>query len=146
MGKLVGRQNSWQVKTDCKGIVHEPIETSNTSVVLRVGSSVVRVEVQDASNQEEREWELVGEVVREPPLPELTVAEGGVPRHLLEGERLACGGTWTVASRLSRAFDLGKSDCRAALEGLPQEPALPDQFPWRSRIYVILYDPSGDWP
>ena len=57
---------------------------------------------------------------------------------------MGTAGTWSANDRILRAFDFGKQDCIAALESTLQLPR--DQFRLSSRVFVILYDPSGDWP
>ena len=84
-------------------------------------------------------WEFVeGE-----PL-ELTPSKGPPPFHLLDSESLSTVGDWKPRDRISRAFEFGRKDCLAAF-GAAYQPAR-DSFPLASNFYVVLYDPSGDWP
>jgi hypothetical protein len=85
-------------------------------------------------------WELVGDAPRE----ELVPATGPPPLHLLRRGRLSTVGEWTPARRVERAFELGKADGQVALDSGWQ--VARDNFPVRSAVYILLYDPTGDWP
>ena len=118
---------------------------SDSNWVVRIGNRILRITVEEdpevgpaaASSSHhvpgQEEWEFVD--VEEPPKPELSPAEGPPPLHLLGRSRLC-----TPEARIRRAFELGQGDSRAALEGTR------DELPLRSTVYVVLYQPSGDWP
>lgn len=91
---------------------------------------------------EEGSWEVVdGFGVDQ---DELAVATEDPPLHLLRRARLAKAEDWTPEARIRRAFEFGQADTQSALDSIPQRAA--DRFPLRSTVYVILYDPSGQWP
>ena len=100
-----------------------------------------------SSGHDEAGWEVV-----EPPVPdlppgqalELVPATGPPPLHLLRRSRLSAVGEWTPEKRLARAFEFGLSDAQAALDGAYL--ASRDNFPVASCVFIILYDPSADWP
>ena len=95
----------------------------------------------------EEEW-----IVVEAPEPEATEdkpgelvpSSDGVPLHLVRRPRPSTIVAWAPDRRIERAFNLGKQDCQAALEG--PGPQARDSFPIASAIYCILYEPSGNWP
>ena len=88
------------------------------------------------------EWELVGES-GDPPR-ELEPSVRAVPLHLLRRSRLSTVGDWTPQRRIERAFHWGQTDAQSALDGAVQQRR--DEFPLSSCVYVILYDPNGQWP
>ena len=127
---------------------------SDSNWVVRIGNRILRITVEEdpevgpaaASSSHhvpgQEEWEFVD--VEEPPKPELSPAEGPPPLHLLGRSRLCTAGAWTPEARIRRAFELGQRDSRAALDGTLQSAR--DELPLRSTVYVVLYQPSGDWP
>ena len=131
--------------------------SSPETILVRCGSKTIRIEVQDtppiaasdvadrassSAAPEELPWELVTEEESGERGSELSVCRTEPPLFL--AHRVGAAGTWSARDRILRAFDFGKRDCIAALESTPQLPR--DQFPLASRVFVILYDPSGNWP
>lgn len=127
------------------------MSSSSADIHVKVGSQLLRIQVTEVGEQHEggtsssprSEWDLVS--APEEKGLELEVETGPPPLHLVKRSRLATAGVWDPTSRIVRAFEFGKSDCLAALEQRPQE-AADTGFPLRSQLYVILYDPTGDWP
>ncbi len=127
---------------------------SDSNWVVRIGNRILRISVEEdpevapaaaASSHyvpDRGEWEFVE--ANEPPQIELSPAVGPPPLHLLRRSRLGTAGEWTPEARIRRAFELGQSDSKAALDGSVQSAR--DELPLRSTVYVVLYQPSGDWP
>ena len=122
-----------------------------TTIRVRVGSREVVININEggsSSNHDDAEaaaeWEVVEASGAAPERRELEAAVGEPPLHLLRRARLTTRGDWTPERRIERAFTFGQRDSVAALEGCYQEAR--DDFPISSSVYVILYDPTGEWP
>ena len=127
------------------------MSSSSADIHVRVGSQLLRIQVSEVADSHEggnpstprSEWDLVS--APEEHGLELEVATGPPPLHLVKRSRLSTAGSWDPTARIVRAFEFGKEDCLAALEQRPQR-AADTEFPLRSQVYVILYDPTGNWP
>lgn len=121
-----------------------------TRLTVRVNSGPVEVSIaagsrtrgsEDSDHGDDRGWEVVSEVV-DPDL-ELVVSSDPPPLHLLRRSQLRSVQGWTPEERIRRAFRYGQEDTQSALDSSAQERS--DNFPVRSSVYVVLYDPSGNW-
>ncbi|CAE7247502.1 unnamed protein product [Symbiodinium sp. CCMP2592] len=127
-------------------------DSRSTTLRVSVGDTEVSIQIHpgrepaSTSSHGGREWEIVGEPEGESArlAVELVPSTGAVPLHLVRRARLASRSDWTPQRRLERAFEFGKQDAECALEGRYQAPR--DSFPIQTAVYVILYDPSGNWP
>lgn len=123
----------------------------SSHVTVRFGSDSVEVSIAAegrtsgsprGNNDEEQGWELVSEG-RESEL-ELVVSTDPPPLHLLRRSQLRQVQGWTPEDRIRRAYRFGQQDTQAALDSGIQPPK--DDFPVRSSVFVVLYEPSGNWP
>ena len=122
---------------------------SSTTVHIEGKHHKVVVTVQEAAPSDHQnsassgpsEWEVVEEILEK---GELAPSRHEPPLHLLRRSRLSTVGEWTPERRLVRAFDWGKADAQTALDS--SFSGRQDKFPLASAVYVILYDPSGEWP
>ena len=128
------------------------MSSDRTHISVSVGRSSVQVSVDtpgesrssrhDTDPSDHQSWEVISEAPGEE--LELVVARGPAPLHLLRRSRLRESQGWTPERRIERAFQFGQRDTQAALDSVPQDSA--DRFPIRSAVYVVLYDPTGEWP
>ena len=128
------------------------MSTGPTTIRVKVGGQNIEIEIQSADaastgdRHGETEWEVVAQAESGGGVAstlELQPSEQGPPLHLLQRSRLSTVGEWTPERRIIRAFEWGQRDSRAALDGAFQGSR--DPFPISSSVYVLLYDPSGDW-
>ena len=125
---------------------------AESSVRVRVRAAEVVIEVRRPAEGRNQDGESEGEwcLVEGPPETgpteglELVVATGPAPLHLVRRSRLSTVAGWTPEDRIRRAYRLGQEDCQVALDSGYQ--SAKDSFPVSSAVYVVLYDPSGDWP
>lgn len=125
---------------------------SSEELVLRVGGQTVRVQVHveeptNVGSHASASASVSVQPDNEENEGELVPATGPAPLHLLSRSTLGTvGGSppITPEDRIRRAYQFGQRDSQAALDGEIQLPN--DQFPLSSRYYVVLYQPSGDWP
>ena len=121
-----------------------------TTLRVNVGETEVVVEIRPSrattAQQNGAEWDVVSDqgATAAAPALELVPSTDPPPLHLLRRSRLASRRDWTPQRRLERAFELGQQDAESALEGRHQVSG--GTFPLPTAVYVILYDPSGDWP
>lgn len=122
--------------------VHVTVDSGEVEVTIAAGRTLGKGSSSNTQDADSQGWEVISEPP--PEQLELVVATGPPPFHLLRRGRLQAIQGWSPEARIQRAFDLGKEDTQAALDNSFQ--SANDRFPLRSSVYVVLYDPTGDWP
>ena len=118
-----------------------------THIHLSVTGGSVQVNIQEGdSARPDQNTTSNGENTQNTPEleNELVVSTSAPPLHLLRRGRLQPAQGWTPEQRSERAFQWGQRDTQAALDSSIQGAA--DNFPIRTCVWVVLYNPSGEWP